>query len=115
VVCARVHSLPQAVFLPGFAVRAVVQDVREGIIFALPETSDTLTTILEHTGDCSESVRIAAYHILASKFFPLEGFRYDGEWLLVGRPSPLGLCLPPIHLLGDPGDFSHSLSPGDQS
>lgn len=49
--------------------------MREGILSALPESSDTLDTILEHTGDCSESVRVAAYHILASKFFPLEGFR----------------------------------------
>lgn len=53
---------------------AILQDVRKIIVLSLPPSSETLSMIIDCTLDVSESVRKAAYCVLASKF-PLQSLR----------------------------------------
>lgn len=51
-----------------------VQDVRKMIVLSLPPSSATSQVIIDCTLDVSESVRKAAYSVLANKF-PLQSLR----------------------------------------
>ncbi|CAI5483794.1 unnamed protein product [Closterium sp. Yama58-4] len=52
----------------------VVQEVREAMVWSLPESTSTIPDILERTADVSERVRAAAYKSFAERFFPIESF-----------------------------------------
>lgn len=54
---------------------AYMQEVRKAIVLSLPPSKATSTPIINCTLDVSESVRKAAYCVLASKF-PLQSLRY---------------------------------------
>lgn len=51
-----------------------MQDVRKVIVLSLPPSSETLSMIIDCTLDVNESVRKAAYCVLASKL-PLQSLR----------------------------------------
>lgn len=51
-----------------------LQDVRKILVLSLPPSSETLSMIIDCTLDVNESVRKAAYCVLASKF-PLQSLR----------------------------------------
>lgn len=54
---------------------ALMQDVRKTIVLSLPPSNATSQAIIDCTLDVSESVRKAAYCLLANKF-PLQSLRY---------------------------------------
>ncbi|CAI7904696.1 unnamed protein product [Closterium sp. NIES-53] len=49
-------------------------EVREAMVWSLPESTSTIPDILERTADVSERVRAAAYKSFAERFFPIESF-----------------------------------------
>lgn len=51
-----------------------LQEVRKTILLSLPPSTTTLQVIIDCTLDVSESVRKAAYCVLANKF-PLQSLR----------------------------------------
>lgn len=53
---------------------ALLQEVRKTIVLSLPPSNATAQAIIDCTLDVSESVRKAAYCVLASKF-PLQSLR----------------------------------------
>ena len=53
---------------------ACLQDVRKTIVLSLPPSNATSQVIIDCTTDVSESVRKAAYCVLANKF-PLQSLR----------------------------------------
>lgn len=46
------------------------------LVLSLPPSNDTALDIIERTLDVNDSVRKAAYRVLAKKF-PLQSLRYD--------------------------------------
>lgn len=46
------------------------------LVLSLPPSNDTALDIIERTLDVNDSVRKAAYRVLANKF-PLQSLRYD--------------------------------------
>lgn len=53
---------------------ATFQEVRKTILLSLPPSNATSQVIIDCTMDVSESVRRAAYYVLADKF-PLQSLR----------------------------------------
>lgn len=51
-----------------------MKEVRKTIVFSLPPSNNTLESVVESMLDISESVRRAAYSVLATKF-PLQTLR----------------------------------------
>lgn len=59
-----------------------MQDVRRILVLSLPPLSETLSMIIDCTLDVNESVRKAAYCVIASKF-PLQSLRLFSHFVLI--------------------------------
>lgn len=59
-----------------------LQDVRRILVLSLPPSSETLSMIIDCTLDVNESVRKAAYCVIASKF-PLQSLRLFNHFVLI--------------------------------
>lgn len=59
-----------------------LQDVRKFLVLSLPPSSETLSMMIDSTLDVNESVRKAAYCVLASKF-PLQSLRLFNQFVLI--------------------------------